>query len=130
LSRVAGVAQGMRDEFGVPVPAPQLRLVDGLGVGGYRLSAFGARLASGQLRTDAAFRQGAMTGDGSRQAGFFPALSGEWVASGSEGALAAEELLAAHARGALQRRLGGFIGIQETANLFARMQRDYPDLVK
>ena len=130
LSRVAGVAQGMRDEFGVPVPAPQLRLVDGLGDGGYRLSAFGARLASGQLRTDAAFRQGAMTGDGSRQAGFFPALSGEWVASGSEGALAAEDLLAAHARGALQRRLGGFIGIQETANLFARMQRDYPDLVK
>mgnify|MGYP002738017364 CR=1 FL=1 len=35
-----------------------------------------------------------------------------------------------HCRGALQRRLGGFLGIQETSNLFGRMQRDYPDLVK
>src|SRR5690554_308094 len=130
-SRVASVAQGMRDEFGVPVPAPSTRLVEGLGDGGYRLSAFGARLASGQLRTDAAFRQGPAAGDGSnRQAGFFPALAGEWVAPGSDGALAAGELLAVHAHAALQRRLGGFIGIQETANLFARMQRDYPDLVK
>ncbi|MGY0612620.1 type III secretion system export apparatus subunit SctV [Luteimonas sp. A501] len=130
LSRVSAMAQGMRDEFGVPVPAPKLRLVGGLGEGGYRLSAFGARLASGQLRTDAAFRRAAVAGDGGRQAGFFPAMPGEWVAAGTEGALGAEDLLAAHARGALQRRLGGFIGIQETANLFARMQRDYPDLVK
>ncbi|MGY0651860.1 type III secretion system export apparatus subunit SctV [Luteimonas sp. A537] len=130
LSRVSAMAQGMRDEFGVPVPAPKLRLVGDLGEGGYRLSAFGARLASGQLRTDAAFRRAAVAGDGGRQAGFFPAMPGEWVAAGTEGALGAEELLAAHARGALQRRLGGFIGIQETANLFARMQRDYPDLVK
>ncbi|MGY1458053.1 MULTISPECIES: type III secretion system export apparatus subunit SctV [unclassified Luteimonas] len=130
-SRVAAVAQDMRDEFGVPVPAPATRTVGGLGQGGYRLSAFGARLASGQLRTDAAFRQGVAAADGgNRQGGFFPALAGEWVAPGSEGALAADDLLAAHARGALQRRLGGFIGIQETANLFARMQRDYPDLVK
>ncbi|MEN1941238.1 type III secretion system export apparatus subunit SctV [Luteimonas sp. MJ246] len=130
LSRVKAMAQGMRDEFGVPVPAPKLRLVGGLGEGGYRLSAFGARLASGQLRTDAAFRQATAAGDGGRQPGFFPALAGEWVAPGTDGALDAEDLLATHARSALQRRLGGFIGIQETANLFARMQRDYPDLVK
>ena len=129
LARVSAIAQGMRDEFGVPVPTPKLRLIDGLGEGGYRLSAFGARLASGQLRTDAAFQQGAAA-DPARQPAFFPPLAGDWVAAGSEGALAADDLLAAHARGALQRRLGGFIGIQETANLFARMQRDYPDLVK
>ncbi|MEN1928787.1 type III secretion system export apparatus subunit SctV [Luteimonas sp. MJ250] len=130
LSRVSAMAQGMRDEFGVPVPAPKLRLVGGLGEGGYRLSAFGARLASGQLRTDAAYRRADVIGDGGRRAGFFPAMAGEWVAPGTEDALGAEDLLAAHARSALQRRLGGFIGIQETANLFARMQRDYPDLVK
>src|SRR5690606_13712947 len=130
LARVAAVAQDMRDEFGVPVPAPVPRLVNGLGENGYRLSAFGARLASGQLRTDAAFRQAIAGGDATRQPGFFPVLAGEWVAPGTDGALEAAELLAAHARGALQRRLGGFIGIQETANLFARMQRDYPDLVK
>ncbi|WP_133000185.1 type III secretion system export apparatus subunit SctV [Luteimonas arsenica] len=129
LARVSAVAKGMRDEFGVPLPTPKARVVDGLDEGGYRLSAFGARLASGQLRTDAAFRQAPAT-DANRQTGFFPALAGEWVAAGSEGALAADDLLAAHARSALQRRMGGFIGIQETANLFARMQRDYPDLVK
>ena len=130
LARVATVARGMRDEFGVPVPAPVLRMSETLGDGGYRLSAFGARLASGQLRGDAGFRTAATATDGNRQAGFFPALPGEWVAAGSEGALDAEDLLALHAHSALQRRLGGFIGIQETANLFARMQRDYPDLVK
>ena len=130
LARVAAVAQGMRDEFGVPVPAPKLRLVEGLGEGGYRLSAFGARLASGHLRTDAAFRRSATTTADNRAAGFFPAMAGEWVAAGTADALASDELLGAHAHAALQRRLGGFIGIQETANLFARMQRDYPDLVK
>jgi len=130
LARVTGVAQAMRDEFGVPVPLPKLRLVEDLGDGGYRLSAFGARLASGQLRTDAAFRRAATATADNRAPGFFPALSGEWVAAGTEGALPPEELLATHAHAALQRRLGGFIGIQETANLFARMQRDYPDLVK
>lgn len=130
LSRVSAVAQGMRDEFGVPVPAPKLRLVEGLGEGGYRLSAFGARLASGQLRTDAAFRRAATATADNRQAGFFPVLAGDWVAAGTADALAPEDLLDLHARTALQRRLGGFIGIQETANLFARMQRDYPDLVK
>jgi type III secretion protein V len=40
------------------------------------------------------------------------------------------EVMVDHCRGALQRRLGGFLGIQETSNLFGRMQRDYPDLVK
>src|SRR5690606_39251230 len=78
-----------------------------------------------------AFRQAPAAPDGgNRQPGFLPPLVGEWVAAGAEGALGPDDLLAAHARAALERRLGGFIGIQETSNLFARMQRDYPDLVK
>src|SRR5690606_30685867 len=77
------------------------------------------------------FRQAPAAPDGgNRQPGFLPPLAGEWVAAGAEGALGPDDLLAAHARAALERRLGGFIGIQETSNLFARMQRDYPDLVK
>ncbi|MBJ6981817.1 type III secretion system export apparatus subunit SctV [Luteimonas sp. MC1572] len=130
LARVASVAQRMREEYGVPVPVPQLRISEALEHGEYRLTAFGARLAVGQLRVDQDFRQAAVATDGNRQPGFFPALAGDWVVRGEAGAVAPEEVLATHCRAALQRRLGGFIGIQETANLFARMQRDYPDLVK
>jgi len=39
-------------------------------------------------------------------------------------------VLAMHSDAALRRRLGSFLGIQETSNLFGKMQRDYPDLVK
>ena len=131
LGRVAGVARALREEHGVPVPAPVVRRNDALPAHGYRLTAFGARLASGTLRPDGAFRQAPAAPDGgNRQPGFLPPLAGEWVAAGAEGALGPDDLLAAHARAALERRLGGFIGIQETSNLFARMQRDYPDLVK
>ena len=128
--RVAELVKGLRDESGVPLPAPSIRVAPALAEGQYRLTAFGARLASGQLRADAGFRIAAVATDNSRQAGFFPVLAGEWTEPGADGAVAAVELLAEHARGALRRRMGGFIGIQETSNLFARMQRDYPDLVK
>jgi type III secretion protein V len=127
---VAGIAQRMREEYGVPVPVPVARTVDTLGDGEYRLCAFGARLASGRLRAAEAFRPAPSVTEGNRQPGFYPALGGDWVPAGTDGALSAEALLAMHLRSALQRRLGGFIGIQETSNLFARMQRDYPDLVK
>ena len=129
-TRIAAVAARMRDEYGVPVPVPGLRPATQLEAGDYRLSAYGARLASGRLRTDAAFRIATAPSDATRMPGFFPPLFGEWVETGTPGALAPLDLLAEHCRGALQRRLGGFIGIQETANLFGRMQRDYPDLVK
>ena len=63
--------------------------------------------------------------------GFFPPLAGEWTdADGGRRHARALDMLADHSRSALQRRLGGFIGIQETSHLFGRMQRDYPDLVK
>src|SRR5690606_29295269 len=49
--RVSGLAQGMREEFGVPVPVPQVRISGALGEGEYRLTAHGARIASGRMRS-------------------------------------------------------------------------------
>ncbi|MFC4729891.1 FHIPEP family type III secretion protein [Coralloluteibacterium thermophilus] len=125
-----GMVQGLREEFGVPVPAPTVRSDARLGADGYRISAFGARMGSGTLRGDAAFLP-APGGTGDDEAGgFYPAWPGQWVAAGTPGALAPLEALVAHCRNAIQRRMGGFIGIQETANLFGKMSKDYADLVK
>jgi type III secretion protein V len=131
-SRLKDVVAGLREEYGVPVPPPQARIVPALADDEYRLTAFGARLASGRLRGDARLRPARVAAAGNRLPGFFPPLAGEWVNDGApdDGALDASDVLAVHARAALQRRMGSFIGIQETANLFGRMQRDYPDLVK
>lgn len=130
-ARIGEVAQRLREEYGVPVPSPKLRINPALEEGEYRLSAYGARLASGRLPADGRLRPARPGADASaRLPGFFPALSGEWTQEADETARAPLDVLADHARGALQRRLGGFLGIQETSNLFGKMQRDYPDLVK
>lgn len=135
LAQVRAVVAALREEYGVPVPQPNARIVAALDEDEYRLTAFGARLASGRLRGDARLRPARVAHEGNRLAGFYPPLAGEWVgASGDdapgEAALDPAGVLAAHVRAALQRRMGGFIGIQETSHLFGRMQRDYPDLVK
>src|SRR3546814_15419906 len=44
-SRVAGLAQGMREEYGVPIPVPQVRGSSALGEGESPLTAPGARVA-------------------------------------------------------------------------------------
>ncbi|WP_223115496.1 type III secretion system export apparatus subunit SctV [Luteimonas suaedae] len=130
-SRIAELAQRLREEYGVPVPVPSLRIHPALGEGEYRLSAFGARVASGRIRADAQLRAARPGADaGARLPGFFPPLAGEWVTGPAEDARAPLDVIVEHCRSALQRRLGGFLGIQETSNLFGRMQRDYPDLVK
>ncbi len=130
-ARLAAIAQRIRDEYGVPVPAPRVRITSAVEDGEYRLSAHGARIASGRIRTDAQFVPARLTSDASAKApGFFPALAGDWSTTPSEDARAPLDVVSDHIRSALQRRLGGFIGIQETSNLFGRMQRDYPDLVK
>ena len=120
----------LRDEYGVPVPLPKARVVPALAEDEYRLTAFGARLASGRLRTDARLRPARVPASGNKLPGFFPPMAGDWVQDDGPDTLPPGEVLCLHARGALQRRLGSFIGIQETSNLFGRMQRDYPDLVK
>jgi type III secretion protein V len=131
-ARLTEVTQRLREEYGVPVPSPIVRVDAGLaGEGTYRLSAFGARLASGQLRGDARFRPARVPGDSAaRVPGFFPVLAGDWTGDNDADTRSALDTLADHSRSALQRRLGGFLGIQETSHLFGRMQRDYPDLVK
>ncbi|MGH8032687.1 MAG: type III secretion system export apparatus subunit SctV [Luteimonas sp.] len=130
-ARLAAIVQRLRDEYGVPVPAPQLRISVALGDGEYRLTAHGARVASGCLRSDARLLPARVSGDSAHKLpGFFPALAGEWTTAANDNARMPIDVVCEHIRSALQRRLGGFIGIQETANLFVRMQRDYPDLVK
>ena len=131
-ARVVEVAQRLREEYGVPVPVPSLRIVPGFGDDEYRLTAFGARIATGRLRTDARFEpQPAMAAGVTPLTGFYPAIvAGAWRETQSDGAQSPLDVLAGHASAAIRRRMGGFLGIQETANLFARMQRDYPDLVK
>ncbi|MDR6993169.1 type III secretion protein V [Luteimonas sp. 3794] len=130
-ARAVDIAQRLREEYGVPVPVPSLRIVATFGEDEYRLTAFGARIATGRLRSDAVLQpQPATALDANRLPGFYPAVvAGEWV-QGGEGTQPPLEVLGAHMTAAIRRRMGGFLGIQETSNLFAKMQRDYPDLVK
>jgi len=126
-ARASEAARRVRDEFGVPVPVPVVRVSAALPDGEYRLSAHGARVASGRLPRGGGFVAQA----GEQQPGFFPGLSGHWDQDpAAEGALAPLDVLSLHLDLALRRRLGSFLGIQETTNLFGKMQRDYPDLVK
>jgi type III secretion protein V len=130
-SRVAGLAQGMREEYGVPIPVPQVRVSSALGEGEYRLTAHGARIASGRVRGDAHFRPArAGMEPAPKLPGFFPAINGEWADAANDDTPRPLDMVSDHLRSSLKRRMGGFIGIQETSNLFGRMQRDYPDLVK
>ncbi|MEF3082186.1 type III secretion system export apparatus subunit SctV [Luteimonas sp. SMYT11W] len=130
-ARAVDIAQRLREEYGVPVPVPSLRIVSTFGEDEYRLTAFGARIATGRLRSDAMLQpQAATAANANKLPGFYPAVvAGEWVQSG-EGTQPPLEVLGAHMTAAIRRRMGGFLGIQETSNLFAKMQRDYPDLVK
>ncbi|VXB17212.1 Low calcium response locus protein D [Luteimonas sp. 9C] len=130
-ARAVDIAQRLREEYGVPVPVPSLRIVSTFAEDEYRLTAFGARIATGRLRSDAVLQpQPATAANANKLPGFYPAVvAGEWV-QGGEGTQAPLEVLGGHMTAAIRRRMGGFLGIQETSNLFAKMQRDYPDLVK
>ena len=133
--RIVDVARRLREEYGVPLPVPVVKVVPALdngdGLGGYRLTAYGARIAFGRLSANAQFRP-ARAGDASapKLAGFFPPLAGEWTGQTGGETRDALATVIEHCRAALERRMGSFIGIQETSNLFGKMQRDYPDLVK
>src|SRR5690606_12845376 len=96
--------------------------------GEYRLTAFGARLASGRLEPESGLRPARPGASDSRLPGFFPPVSGEWTNEQGDDARPALDVLVDHCRGALQRRLGGFLGIQETSNLFGRSPRAHPAL--
>lgn len=129
--RVAEIAQQLREQSGVPLPTPAVAISEHAPDHGYRVTAYGAKLAHGVVPEGQRFRAARLGGDAAPNlAGFYPALAGEWTADSGEDTHDALDTLSLHVRNALQRRLGSFIGIQETSNLFGKMQRDYPDLVK
>src|SRR5690606_28003015 len=128
-ARAAEAARRVRDEFGVPVPVPVVRVSAALAEAEYRLSAHGARVATGHLPRGVGYV--ALAPGAEALPGFFPPMPGRWNEGvAAEGALAPLDVLTLHLDVALRRRLGSFLGIQETSNLFGKMQRDYPDLVK
>jgi type III secretion protein V len=121
------------------MPVPVVRGIDQLAPGTYRLQAHGVRIVSGLLEKDMRFRRGAIQAPPSSTAlmlagQFTPALEGTWLtAPANEDASRTLDplgVLALHVRMALERHLSLFVGIQEASNLFNRMSRDYPDLIK
>src|SRR3546814_20585854 len=119
----------MREEYGVPIPVPQVRVSSALGEGEYRLTAHGARIASGRMRGDAHFLPArAGTEAAPKLPGFFPALNGEWTDPANENTPRPLDVVSENLRSPLQTRLGCFIGLQETSNLFRKIPGDYPTL--
>ncbi|MFC4822133.1 type III secretion system export apparatus subunit SctV [Dokdonella ginsengisoli] len=134
----------LREEYGVPMPAPALRAGQNLPANAYRVFVHGVRVGNGRLHPGARFlpapRVGSRAalpapagGDLEAQV-YLPAFPGEWreTAEGAsgEGAIGALEVLRRHLRDAFEQHLNLFVGIQETSNLFNGLSRDYPDLVR
>jgi len=131
----------LREEYGVPLPAPALRAGHGLPANTYRVFAHGVRIGSGRLQPGAHFLPASRAdrialpspaGHADEQT-YLPAFPGEWREAhegGSNGALGSLDVLRRHLRDALEQHLNLFVGIQETSNLFNGLSRDYPDLVR
>lgn len=131
----------VRDEYGIPLPPPAMRVDPKLPENAYRLVAHGVRIGVGTLRADARFLPAPKTTAlalpnpaGSEEPEFSPAFPGEWetdlAVSQQDAAIGAHEVLRRHLRQALEQHLSLFIGIQETSDLCNRLSRDYPDLVR
>src|SRR3546814_15716398 len=121
----------MREEYGVPIPVPQVRVSSALGEGEYRLTAHGARIASGRMRGDAHFlpaRAGMEAAP--KLPGFFPALNGEWTEPDNENKPRQLDVVREHLRKSLQRRMGGLRRIQKTTNMLVKIQSAYHSFVR
>ena len=100
LGAATRAVERLRDEFGAPIPQASLQVNATLDANSYRLTAFGLRIAAGELPAAAPGEPTDLT--------------------------ALESTLTA----GLRRHLAQFAGIQETSNLLNVWSRDYPDLVK
>lgn len=134
----------LREEYGVPMPAPALRAGHSLPPNAYRVFVHGVRVGIGRLHPGARFlpapRGGgraalpAPAGD-AENSSYLPAFPGEWreaaeAGASGEGAIGALEVLRRHLRDSFEQHLSLFVGIQEASNLFNGLSRDYPDLVR
>src|SRR3546814_16886650 len=113
----------MREEYGVPIPVPQVRVSSALGEGEYRLTANGARIASGRMRGDAHFLPArAGTEAAPKLPGFFPAPNGEWTDAANEHTPRPLAVVSEPPRSALQRPWGCIEDISTTSTLFGQTQ--------
>lgn len=134
----------LREEYGVPMPAPALRAGQALPSNGYRVFVHGVRIGVGRLHPGARFLPAQRAAGKALPAPhgevdnptYQPAFPGEWretqdaSAAAGDGAIGALEVLRRHLRDAFEQHLSLFIGIQEASNLFNGLSRDYPDLVR
>lgn len=134
----------LREEYGVPMPAPALRAGQTLPPNAYRVFVHGVRVGIGRLHPGARFLPAPRIGNRAALPGpageaemstYLPVFPGEWRETGDggasgEGAIGALEVLRRHLRDAFEQHLNLFVGIQETSNLFNGLSRDYPDLVR
>jgi type III secretion protein V len=104
LDAATRAVEQLREDFGAPIPPVALQVNGSLDASSFRLSAFGLRLAAGEL-PDAAGPTGVTT---------------------PTSVTALESVLTP----GLRRHLAQFAGIQETSNLLNVWSREYPDLVK
>ena len=111
------MTQEVSAEFGVVLPAAEAAISEKLPADHYRLSAYGARLLNSGV--DAATQ----------------ALPADALATSTSTAVPATgyeslDYVIAHCNRVLRARLGDFVGIQETSNLFNALNAQFPDLVK
>lgn len=131
----------IREEFGVPVPMPAIKVNDTTLTTNYHFEAYGVRIASGVLKFDHEFlfelsdSKELINQEKSESSleQFIPPMVGHWKAFSGDltvGMLQPEKVLQRHLKMSLIRQLSLFLGIQETSDLVTRWNQDYPDLIK
>jgi type III secretion protein V len=141
MTTLEDTIKSVQQEYGVPIPSPQLNISSQIPALSYTLSAHGIDIGNGILKKNQYFHfkpyeiptpqspQASLTAND-----YLPALQGEWIEEPSPDAtgqyLNADTLLTHHLHQTFTQNLGLFLGIQEASDLVTLWNNDYPDLIK